>query len=44
MIQTQFEEDEPFRLRPGDILLYRLDEEIVEELDADDDEEAPAVR
>jgi hypothetical protein len=42
-------EDEPFRLRPGDMLLYRLDEEIVEEeevveeLDADDDEEAPAV-
>jgi len=40
----QSEEDEPFRLRPGDTLLYRLDEEIVEELDADDDEEAPAVR
>jgi hypothetical protein len=44
----QSEEDEPFRLRPGDVLLYRLDEEIVdeiaEELDADDDEEAPAVR
>jgi hypothetical protein len=41
----QSEEDEPFRLRPGDTLLYRLDEEIVEELDADgDEEEAPAIR
>jgi len=32
----QAEEDEPFRLRPGDTLLYRLDEEIVEEPDSDD--------
>lgn len=28
---AQSEEDEPFRLRPGDALLYRLDEEIIEE-------------
>jgi hypothetical protein len=34
---AQTEEDEPFRLRPGDTLLYRLDEEIVEELDAGDE-------
>lgn len=33
---VQTEEDEPFRLRPADTLLYRLDEEIVEELDTDD--------
>lgn len=32
---VQSEDDEPFRLRPGDGLLYRLDEEIVE--DAVDD-------
>jgi hypothetical protein len=30
---VQTEEDEPFRLRPGDALLYRLDEEIVEDLE-----------
>jgi len=34
---VQIEEDEPFRLRPGDTLLYRLDEEIVEEPDAEPD-------
>jgi len=35
---VQSEDDEPFRLRPGDGLLYRLDEEIVEETDAADDD------
>jgi hypothetical protein len=34
---VQTEDDEPFRLRPGDGLLYRLDEEIVEDPDSDDD-------
>jgi hypothetical protein len=30
---TEAEEDEPFRLAPGDSLLYRLDEEIVDDAD-----------
>jgi hypothetical protein len=34
---AQSEEDEPFRLRPGDALLYRLDEEIIEEPADQDD-------
>jgi hypothetical protein len=37
------EEDEPFRLTPADVLLYRLDEEVIEEADADGDA-APRAR
>jgi hypothetical protein len=34
------EEDEPFRLTPADALLYRLDEEIVDDADDSDDDDA----
>jgi hypothetical protein len=36
---TQGEEDEPFRLTPTDALLYRLDEEVVDEGESDEPEE-----
>lgn len=41
---AQSEEDEPFRLRATDTLLYRLDEEIVEEADGTADVEEPSGR